>query len=1016
MSLVFLDLIPNLAFFGSLTLFLALLVKSRLLTLLLSLFCLTGIFWINNRLPLPVGNLFQTVTGNVIIPSELVPTLMTPEILFNRIALLVTTCGLILCLCAQFTRNVPDRTTCWIGGASSIGAGVFVIVVMVGLQAIEQSQIARWVEEHNANFETVIYPDVHHLGGKIDIRPGRIMLIDLTLQVSVPANSADKDFVAFSFNPGFRITHLGVSGDVVEGGEFRHGLLKVPKRYFSSNPVDLQIKARGRPDQRFAYLDSVERVSSIVGPNVGQLRLLGTENSIFRPKFVVLVPGIKWYPTAGTATHEDDWESRRKDFFTVDIEVEVPKGWVVAGPSKRQVVTQSTRTIYQYQRSNPISEFALVGSEFDVAMMEVDGIEFELLFSKVHRQTIEQFSPFVAGLRERLQTAIDTVISSGFEFPDARVSLVEVPSVFRVYGGGKRMDTTMFSPGIILVRENAFPTMHIPSLLLPDQHRRLLADDPIELFFGRALEMYFTKQPIYESNLLYYVRNLAHSQTNATNSVAPTLNTVLELAVPQLLMQSEVYFDFDIAINQSVFDFKAYSFLDIFKTYSYLNFSFTHPDDVVVQRREKILTSPSVMSAVENVTSDRTEEFTPIESYQRALRLRARALTHFLIDGIGEENFGDILVELIQRHQGNNFVYSDFLDVFKVKGLDMDDTLGDWTSATKLPGFKASLNSSQELTDSDTGLPLYEAKILLHNGEPVAGSVRIWAADWGERWSSTKKVQLFVKGNSAQEIVLRSNYPMRYVWIEPYLSLNRMNLRVEVPFEYLDQPPTERGRKQTTIHKVTELSPHQTREYEKALSSSIIIDDLDAGFSVSNKNRIPTMFDLAKFTFGVEKKELDNGIPEFELFPLFPTEGEWERKTDPTAYGKYRRTFAISRAGWGDSQVFAKFEAKLPEPGRWKLEYFLARGDFEEVFEYQGIRRVSASDLLVGPIDVVIEGESVSTTETLNTTDIESGWHVIGYYNLVHPEVVVSVSNKTKPNHYVVIADAIRWTPVETIE
>lgn len=1013
-SLVMFDLIPNLVFFGSLTLFLAVLLKSRLLALIISLLCLRGLIWITSRLPVSLGELFQTVTGNVVIPSELVPTLTTPEILFNRIALIAISCGLLLFVCVAFPRSVPDRAAYKLGGIGSIATGVVVFLAMFGLHSLERGHIARWVEVHNAYFDAVIFPDVHHLDGKVDIRPGRTMTMDFTLQVSIPESTDGQEFVAFSFNPGFRITHLSVAEEAIEGEVFRHGLLRIPKKYFSSSVVDLQVQARGRPDQRFAYLDTVDRVASVAGPSVSQLRLLGTENFIFRSNFVVLVPGIKWYPIAGTATREDDWVHRRKDFFTVDLEVVVPRDWVVAGPSKRRLSTQSPRAVYHFERSNPLPELALVGSNFEVSMMEIDGIEFELLYSNLHRRAVEQLGKNIANIRQKIQSELTMLRSKGFELPSETVSMVEVPSVLRVYGGGRRMDTSMFPPGMMMVRENSLPTMNVASLVTATHLDQEHLPEYAGVEAASLLALYFTKHPNYESNATHYLRNLAVHQTSATGERAVSMNSVLELVVPQLLMDGEAYFDFNIAINPNIVNKRKLSLLDIVNSYFLLNLKPEYQTDI--QRRERTLTSASVMSAVETVSEDWADRSTRSPVTVRAIRLRAKAFIELVFDLLGEEAISASLVELIHRHRGTNFNYSDFFTVLNTEDSNIANSLGDWFSSTKLPGFDASLLAHPKLISPDTDNPIFEVEILLRNGEPVTGPVRIWNAESERVRSLGPKVPIFLEGDSAKEVVLRSNYPIQYVWIEPYLSLNRDSLRVDVsserPNEDLDR--RGRGRRSTTIHAIKDLSPDQAPIEEHAFDSSIVIDDLDEGFSVPQKFRIPSVIDWVRVVFDdTDEQELDRGLPVFEIFPLFPTQGKWERKTDPTAYGKYRRTFAISREMWGGDQAFAKFTATLPKTGRWQLEYFLAKGVFEEVFEFQSMRRTEAWDLRVSPVDLMIENANWIETETLRPNDTEFGWRVVGQYDFTQTDVSVLVSNKPHKNFDAVIADAIRWTPVE---
>ena len=55
------------------------------------------------------------------------------------------------------------------------------------------------------------------------------------------------------------------------------------------------------------------------------LTRLGTESGLFDPDYVGLMPGTRWLPVPG-ANFGDEDPSRGRDFFTIDIEVDVPSG------------------------------------------------------------------------------------------------------------------------------------------------------------------------------------------------------------------------------------------------------------------------------------------------------------------------------------------------------------------------------------------------------------------------------------------------------------------------------------------------------------------------------------------------------------------------------------------------------------------------------------------------------------------------------------------------------------------
>ena len=218
-SFVILDIFPNFLFFGSLVLLFASLFKSRLLALLLTFCFLVLLFWLNSRISLSVSKPLQTVSGNVLFPSELIPTLFTPVTLFNRIALLLMSVGL-LCWVSYFnSRITSSRSRDLMLGGLFTCVGVLIIATMFGLQFWQNRLVDQWIQVHDQHFLPASFPDVQEIRGLVDIRPGRSLSIDLTLDVSVDG-SQDSGFVLFSLNPGYQISQLTVGGEEVKDQDF----------------------------------------------------------------------------------------------------------------------------------------------------------------------------------------------------------------------------------------------------------------------------------------------------------------------------------------------------------------------------------------------------------------------------------------------------------------------------------------------------------------------------------------------------------------------------------------------------------------------------------------------------------------------------------------------------------------------------------------------------------------------------------------------------------------------------
>ena len=141
----------------------------------------------------------------------------------------------------------------------------------------------------------------------------------------------------------------------------------------------------------------------------------------------------------------------------------------------------------------------------------------------------------------------------------------------------------------------------------------------------------------------------------------------------------------------------------------------------------------------------------------------------------------------------------------------------------------------------------------------------------------------------------------------------------------------------------------------------------------------------------------------------------WTRKSDPTAYGLYRRTFVIATGNDGRASV--RFSAKLPKFGEWKLEYYLPEKFLIEEIHLGAMQ--SASLMIshsVNTINLEIQNGSTNVSHSLDAANLKSGWHTIGRFDVTHADVDVLVSNKVDRFHESVFADAIRWTPIKTQE
>lgn len=1020
-SLLVLDVLPNFIFYGPLVVLLASFIRPRFVALVLAAFCLYGLLWINSRLPLAVSMPIQTVTGSAVFPSDLTPTFVTFEIFLNRVALVLMGMGFLYWLSVFYPRNTNSSAMQHVKGVYAFGTGILLIAGMSGTQFLEHLQIANWMREHHVHFEPASFPDVHSIKGTVEIYPGRAVSLDLNMSVSVPDQEVGEE-VLFSFNPGYRVDQMSISGTEIEDYQFRRGLLKIPRSHFDAKTVTLTLQAKGRPNPQFAYLDTFERTLKIFGPEVRQLRYLGTENYIFRPEFVALMPGIKWYPVAGTATNEDHWDKRPKDFFTVDLQVSVPRKWVVAGPARRQVLPEEKRTTFRFRTSNPIPKLALVAARFERYYQSIDGIEFEVLYSRAHRRNFDALALTGQALRKAFTASLEDIKAAGFEYPYSVFSLVEIPASLRVYGGGSRIDTVLGMPGILMMPETTLPTLHLDSF-----HE--------ERDFARAKQQNFTRVQwmeyklgslkrylgieLYAGNYLSQsYRSIVSDQTSVTGPRAQLLNLVLEQVIQLTLLDYEFSFDFDLAFDPEVLDFTFVEPAQI------MNLSRRGTDIDLDARRLNLrdtrvykLTTDEVLNAVESIPLVAYDSNSGLDSInKRALRLRALAVSRLLIDAVGIEKLNSVIALLVDRYRGQNFSYDDFIAEAQSHDVNLDLLINDLVHSPRLPGFILSDVMQRHIESDDEEAYPFQVSFTLTNGESVSGYCLLTPINRHNQIVNRDFIDftqlLFVEKNQSIEVIVESRSPMIDIVIEPYLSLNRSELRhrvTSIPDWHFNWYYENRG---INIGKPQIVSVRQLEIEPSKHDSSIVIDDLDAGFSIVNQSErfnFQPLIHLARRLAGTSVKEKIRGLPAYQRDDFVVPHDTWERKADTTAYGKYWKTLAMNRDGRG--KTFAKFATSLPTTGKWRLEYFLPAGNFETYRQFMGGIYTSNREFSMGIANIDVFGASTEINESIDFSVVAPGWHMLGEYEIENTEVEVWVSNPDQQD--LIFADAIRWTPVD---
>lgn len=999
------DLVPNLAFWGALTVLLAVLIRFRFLVLLLAVGLAGAVFAFTPLLPNFLHEVTSTATATLIHPSDLASEFTNATIVLQRLTLVLLAGGLLFLSSVFYPRN--DRNSQLFG----IAGGLCCLVLGVGVSfgsvqnAIEQRLESDDLAAAHESFRDLPRADVVHIEGVVDMDPGA--QLDVRYKVVFKMPELKNDELIFAFNPGFEISSLTLDDQLV-AYRFEKGLIVVDAVGLNNNETkELSISAIGKPDLSFGYLDSRVDLRWETRSDAEALRRLGYRNGVNNKKYVALTPALKWYPTAGAAFGEDDLAKIRRDQFTVDLQVNVPEEWIVAGPGSRQTLTSSDSARFRFAPKASVPAIALFGSHFVRRSINISGIECELLMSPKHTQNIELFSDAVPILEERLAETFDQAQAAGIAYPYELFSAVEVPAVLRVYGGGSRLDSVHGLPGIFLIRETGFPTAAFAHYV-----RTLgqLRDGQVPAgSLYRMLLYYFVNDFDGGNPYIFATRSFVNFQTSPTGTGAIALETLVNELTARILTDEKGFYSIYHAGAPSKYQKAVVRMLDRTNVPRFAG-------SYVKTLRNHLINRPEVWDELLSTPLAELDFHSSPKRLLNAFIFKTGAIADALHDFVSDEDLSRVLSELRTRHAGDTYTYGDFHRIAAESGINLDNLIGDWVGDTTLPGFQLYEPRTVRIPDDDQGDPVYQTTFYVSNEESTPGLARIWFEKPPEApFPSTGLTPpILIDANSYWRVALHSQHALSRISLRPYLSLNRKEIEVK-----LEKPRSLEPQNEEKLPLVTAV------DWRPPDDRAIVVDDLDEGFSIAGNSlrtsdlnrwaaRKQSSFDGVFVDHG-----LDEGLPNWDAPGKYVS--RWYRANIPQSFGKYRHASAVARRG-GNGESVANFNAQLPAGGRWSLEYYFPLSGMESRRVHYLDEVVSATLLhsgffssmrATGTYSITVRNGGQSFPIQFDVSNADPGWNRLGVFKLEKGSVDVEVQDFGDMEIY---ADAIRWTPSPDVQ
>jgi len=846
-----------------------------------------------------------------------------------------------------------------------------VAVLLLGagavLRASNISQLDEWQAAHEARASEK-RPDIVRIEATTDIEPGETISVEAEIVMSAPGEVA-LDQILLTLNPGMEVHEVTADGTDIS---FDHidGLLELDLRLEPGIRRSVTIRYSGEPDIRFGYLDAV-RTPERLPAMESQLYILGYDRGLNDRRYVALMPAIAWLPLGGAAVEPKDGTDLGPDFFDVDLQVTVPDGWLAAGPGARHDEDSTEgRSTFRFKPGAPVDGAAVVASVFEAFAFDAGGIKLELLLTPGHLRTVEDLSDARDAIRERVGDRLQEFAEAGLPYLYDGFTIVEAPNALRGFGGGWRLGSVLSQPGLMLVRELGFPLARFD---VPFRNEKDWQDHEGGLPQAKLerLEEFFINDFSGGNLFTGAARSFALNQCSARGPGREALDWTLDELGTLMMSGTRGYFsahlftpEMNAKIGQAIQG-------------HLIGGGGGHFADSLI---EVFASRPEVWKAVLDTSPVDVEPWDDPQKAIDGLSLKAGTLAQVIYDDLGFEGSAALLAALRRDFAGTTFTLDDVVAAADLQDDGLGRMIEDLLTTTNLPGLIGQHAEAYRLPDGADGGARYQLHLIVRNDEATPGLLRVvyyvGADDDQEREESEP---LRIDAQSAIRFSTILTRPPTGVWVHPYLSLNRSAFRVPLP--EVDETALVEGEPSEGVLVV---------EFESAGSNAIIVDDLDESFEIIESG------ERSGFRLGAKDRddaELDQGLPVEEFGPLPKA---WSRATSATAYGRYRHTLAWMRKGKGESR--AEFSGVVLKPGPWQLEIHLPHKQRFRVARNWGVWKLA-----------VVQGDDRHEID-FDAGEAPRGWNLVDSFDLQDGEVIVEFSDET--TGMIVVADAVRWTPI----
>lgn len=962
--------VPTVIFCAGLSLFCALIISSRSLSLLLLLGISAFILLYGSE---PVNGLFDFFCFRLpVIKSDISGYADLDSVISQRLMYLFLGTGLTFASVLIFSRLPQSKRHT---ESSTFFAVLFCsLAILFCCRAfilykvpLNEKQLViatnRLYEDEQFASITSSCIDLYHKGDELEAMASLIITND---------NLVDIDHYIFSLNPGLSVNSIKSGNDSLPFNKVNHIYKVFPVEKLGIGESDsITVTYSGTVKQSFCY--PWEKNNRMINTENGKMEFL--KSSFLSEDYVLLTPESHWYPTFGLNYYPSNPAKNKIDFTVFKLRVTTRNELVPASQGGCEI----NEGRFVFEPNEPLTGLTLAIGRYKVDTLSAGGILFYSYYYPGHdyyKDIFEEISDTLPSLVTQLVKNMETRYTSSYPFKT--LSFVETPTIFGSVPKPNSVSRADVQPALVLLPER-LSSWNLPGAnfenelhwyrIGSDYNKLVLTDKELKVrmfnFFVTSTFMtgqhfVFTKSGAIKIEPLRYRLDpdFYLYKNNFSSEQYPIFNNSMESYFQKTTVQ----------MNESDKSFKtAYTLFETIRK----NAGITGNDKANLILRNKSLEELLALSPDADIVAS-------------VLSVKGEYIYKLLKAASGDENFDNWFRDYREK---NRFIKIslDSLDFYINNrfGLSIYKYLDDWYHSDKLPGFFISgVNASEIIVENRTR---YHVEFTVSNPEPVAGVVEVYFLNVvGEPDYTTDYI---LGPQETKKVGILLNFKPVKMTVNTILS---KNLPREISFLFNDIKVADQS-----------IIPYLGEAIQPAAktigSKTTIIDNEDKGFTI--ENTMQTGF-IQKF---LETKSTEKPYGVGFIWNRLPM--EWTPVLLDNSYGDYIKSSVYVASNEGASSI--SWTVMLKSPGYYNIYCYIGKG--KEYKEANAFRKVNGK--LITDLHYTILTDNRSEEIKVDFNNMDEGWHKLGQFYLSDGFNKVSLSNRS--SGMAVIGDAIKWEKIE---